>query len=82
VVAHRLRLDYNALKKRMGGVPSPHQERVPGKVSGVDRCDERSGRDIHPRVRDFSSSADAGAVEGYSRAGLGALLRAWREVAG
>jgi hypothetical protein len=82
VVAHTLRLDYNALKKRMGGGSTPHQEPSPasfvelvgGVSSGTDEYVIEFETSPRPRMRVQWKSATA--------PDWGALLRAWREVAG
>jgi hypothetical protein len=82
VVAHALRLDYNALKKRMGAVMEPHRDQLPtsfvelmGATGAVadEYVIELEGS-AQPRMRVQWKSATA--------PDWAALLRAWREVAG
>jgi hypothetical protein len=82
VVAHTLRLDYNALKKRMGAVVEPNRDESPasfvelmGATGGV--ADEyvielESSPQVRMRVQWKSAAAPD----------WSALLRAWREVMG
>lgn len=82
VVAHTLRLDYNALKKRMGAVVEPHRDQSPagfveliGATDGVaDEYVIEFESSPQPRMRVQWKSATA--------PDWAALLRAWREVAG
>ena len=71
MVAHTLRLDYNALKKRMGAVWSRTGiSRQPSFVELIGAAGA-VGRRIRDRVREFTPAADAGAVEECGGAGLG-----------
>jgi hypothetical protein len=82
VVAHTLRLDYNALKRRLSGASSPHQEPSPasfvelvaGATAAADEYIIEFETSPSPRMRVQWKSA---AAPDWS-----ALLRAWREVAG
>jgi hypothetical protein len=82
VVAHTLRLDYNALKKRMGAVVEPHRDLPPASFveligttgAGADEYVIEFEGSPHPRMRVQWKSATA--------PDWGSLLRAWREVAG
>jgi|SRR5581483_2361758 len=82
VVAHTLRLDYNALKKRLSGGSTLHQQPSPasfvelvgGVSSGTDEYVIEFETSPSPRLRVQWKSATA--------PDWGALLRAWREAAG
>ena len=82
VVAHTLRLDYNALKKRMGAVAEPQRDRSP--TSFVELIGA-TGAVADEYVIEFESSPQPRMrVQWKSVAApdWAALLRAWREVAG
>lgn len=82
VVAHTLRLDYNALKRRMGAVMEPHRDQSPASfvelISATGTVADEYVIEFesspHPRMRVQWKS---GAAPDWS-----ALLRAWREVMG
>jgi hypothetical protein len=82
VVAHTLRLDYNALKKRMGAVVEPHRDQPPASFmeligatgAGADEYVIEFEGSPHPRMRVQWKSTTA--------PNWAALLRAWREGAG
>jgi hypothetical protein len=81
VVAHTLRLDYNALKKRMGAVVEPHRDESPASFVELigaaattgDECVVEFEGAPRPRMRVQWKSA----APDWS-----ALLRAWRELMG
>jgi hypothetical protein len=80
VVAHTLRLDYNALKRRLSGASSPHQE--PSSASFVELV---GGAGADEYVIEFESSPQVRMrVQWKSATGpdWAVLLRAWREVMG
>jgi hypothetical protein len=82
VVAHTLRLDYNALKKRMGAVVEPHRDQSP--ASFVELIGA-TGAVADEYVIEFESSPQPRMrVQWKSEAApdWAALLRAWREVMG
>ena len=82
VVAHTLRLDYNALKRRMGTVVEPHREQSP--TSFVELIGA-TGAVADEYLIEFESSPQPRMrVQWKSGKGLdwAALLRAWREVSG
>ena len=82
VVAHTLRLDYNALKKRMGAVVEPHRDQSP--TSFVELIGTTGGV-ADEYVMEFESSPQARMRVQWKSATApdwAALLRAWREVAG
>ena len=82
VVAHTLRLDYNALKRRMGAVAEPRRgqsqtsfvELIGATGAVADEYVIEFENSPQPRMRVQWKSATA--------PDWGALLRAWREVAG
>ncbi len=82
VVAHTLRLDYNALKKRMGRTAAEHQEPSPAEFVELIGAVGAAGDEYviefeispQPRMRVQWKSAAA--------PDWAALLRAWREVTG
>ena len=82
VVAHTLRLDYNALKKRMGAVVEPRRDQSPRSfvelIGGT-------GIVADEYVIEFESSPQPRMRVQWKSAGApdwSALLRAWREVMG
>jgi len=80
VVAHTLRLDYNALKKRMGAVVEPRQDQSPR--SFVELMGG-TGIVAEEYVIEFESSPQPRMRVQWKSAGApdwSALLRAWREV--
>lgn len=82
VVAHTLRLDYNALKKRMGAVMEPHRDQSP--TSFVELIGA-TGIVADEYVIEFESSPQPRMRVQWKSAAApdwAALLRAWREVAG
>lgn len=81
MVAHTLRLDYNALKKRMGAVVEPHRDQSP--ASFVELMGA-AGAVADEYVIEFESSPQRMRVQWKSTAApdWSALLRAWREVMG
>ena len=82
VVAHTLRLDYNALKKRLGGSSPPQRE--PGPANFVELM-SAGGAPADEYVIEFESSPSPRMRvhwKGSAAPDWSALLRAWREVAG
>jgi hypothetical protein len=82
VVAHTLRLDYNALKKRMGAVAEPHRDQSPASfveligATGAVADEYVIEFEISPQPRMRVQWKSATAPD------WAALLRAWREVTG
>jgi hypothetical protein len=82
VVAHTLRLDYNALKKRMGRTAAEHQEPSP---AGFVELIGAAGAVADEYVIEFESSPQPRMRVQWKSATApdwAALLRAWREVTG
>ncbi|HEY1499128.1 MAG TPA: hypothetical protein VGF88_06090 [Acidobacteriaceae bacterium] len=82
VVAHTLRLDYKALKKRMGTVGEPHRDQSP--TSFVELIGA-TGTVADEYVIEFESSPQPRMRVQWKSATApdwAALLRVWREVAG
>jgi hypothetical protein len=82
VVAHTLRLDYNALKKRMGRTAAEHQEPSP---AGFVELIGAAGAAGDEYVIEFESSPQPRMRVQWKSAAAPdwtALLRAWREVTG
>lgn len=82
VVAHTLRLDYNALKKRLGGSSLPQRE--PGSANFVELM-SGGGAPADEYVIEFESCPSPRMRVQWRGAvppDWSALLRAWREVAG
>jgi hypothetical protein len=82
VVAHTLRLDYNALKRRLSGVASPRQE--PSAASFVELVGG-AGAETDEYIIEFETSPSPRMRvqwKGAAAPDWSALLRAGREVAG
>jgi len=82
VVAHTLRLDYNAVKRRLSGAASLRQEPSP---ASFEELVGGAGAETDEYIIEFETSPSRRMRvqwKGAAAPDWSALLRAWREVAG